>query len=234
MSLLLTFFVLLLSMATFDKKRVELAIGSLEGSLSVLEEGRETEIHTPSPIRALPLQQDEDAPETVNVFASVVTEYNEMTRVANGPSVKFDEAEEGFTLQIPSELLFDSGSANLNNQDGILFLKRLAMEIVNLPNDMSLKVTGHTDNVALSGTGRFQDNWQLSVARGISVVRELVTNRVNPARLQSCGAGEFKPVATNSTPDGRALNRRVELHFFSLKSSEEGRAEQFIQGLQQL
>lgn len=225
MSLLLTFFVLLLSMATFDKKRVELAIGSLEGSFSVLEEGRETEIQPPKDIKATPLVNNEDTPEAVNVFASLITEYNEMTKVAHGPSIRLEEAESGFKIQIPGEILFGSGSARIENSDGLLFLKRIALELNKLSNDMHVNVTGHTDSIPISGNGEFVDNWQLSTARGISVVKELVKNRVLAQRVAAAGAGEYKPVATNQTVDGRAKNRRVELYVFSANIEGEEKAE---------
>lgn len=215
MSLLLTFFVLLLSMATFDKKRVEAAIGSLEGSLSVLEEGRETEIQPPKDIKATPIENNEDTPETVNVFASLITEYNEMSKVAHGPSIKLQEAESGFVIQVPGEILFDSGSAEIRSDDGRLFIKRLALELNKLSNDMHIRVTGHTDSVPLSGSGKYSDNWQLSAARGITVVKELIKSRVLAQRVSSGGAGEYQPISTNQTSDGRAKNRRVDIYVFS-------------------
>ncbi len=219
MSLLLCFFVLLLSMATFDKEKIELAIASLDGTFSVLEKGKHTEVSTPERIKATPMETDIDSITAENVFASVITEFNEMTRLAKGPSVRLEEAEDGFLMRIPAEILFESGSAELKEGDALLLLKRLSLEINKLPNDIQVKVTGHTDDQKFTDNRMYVDNWDLSVARGVAVTEELLNNRVNPARLSACGEGEFNPVSTNATAEGRAKNRRVDLYFFSTKSA---------------
>lgn len=218
MSLLLTFFVLLLSMATFDKKRVEMAIASLEGTFSVLETGKQSEVNPPKTIYALDLKTDQDTVEAENVLASLITEYDEMTKMAQGPSVKLEEAEDGFIVRIPNELLFAKGSAEIRQSDMQLLLKRIALEINKMPNNIHLKVSGHTDNTPLGENGRYGDNWTLSTARALAVTRELQDNRVRPARMAACGEGEYKPVSTNATEEGQANNRRVELYFYSNKS----------------
>jgi len=220
MSLLLTFFILLLSMATFETKKIDQAIGSIQGALGVLEIGRLTEIMPPQRFQALPVKQNVDTPEAINAFASMITEYSEMTKVSDGPAITIEEAEDGFIVTIPSELLFDSGSAQITNKEGILFLKRTALEINKLPADIYLKVIGHTDNDPLRAGANFADNWELSIARGVNVANLLLDERVDPARISAGGNGEFDPVATNSTEEGKAKNRRVELHFFSIKQNE--------------
>jgi chemotaxis protein MotB len=74
-----------------------------------------------------------------------------------------------------------------------------------------LRVDGHTDNVALSGSGRYRDNWELSSARAISVVKFLIAQGVPADRLVAAGFGEFQPIAPGDTPEARATNRRIEL-----------------------
>ena len=219
MSLLLCFFVLLLSMATFDKEKIELAIASLDGTFSVLEKGKSSEIATPERIKATPMETEVDSETVENVFASIITEYNEMTKLAKGPAVRLEEAEDGFLLRIPEEILFEPSSAEIKNSDALLLLKRLAIEINKIPNDIQLKVTGHTDNTPIRNSQKYTDNWELSIARGISVTQELLNNRVNPTRLSAGGEGEYNPIATNITEEGRAKNRRVDLYFFSIKSA---------------
>lgn len=218
MSLLLTFFVLLLSMATFDKKRVELALGSLDGAFSVLESGEKSEVKPPKPVYATPMETDTETIESQNVFANLITEFNEMNKVAFGPSVKLEEAEDGFVVRIPNSLLFEKGAAEITNPDAFLFLKRISLEINKLPNGIHIMSAGHTDNTPLGENGRFVDNWELSAARALNVVRELQNNMVDPVRMAACGQGEYLPVSTNATTEGRAQNRRVDLHFFSTKS----------------
>lgn len=217
MSLLLCFFVLLLSMATFDTEKVAEAIGSIEGALSILEKGVKTEINPPQDIQATPIEVDEDTPEAQNIFASLITEFTEMTNVAHGPSIKLEEAENGFVVRLPNDILFESGSSDITNSDAILFLKRAAIEIRKLSNDIELFVIGNSDNVPLRGSARYQDNWHLSVARSISVVKELERSGVRSSRLAVAGDGDNNPIATNATSEGRAQNRRVDLYFYSIK-----------------
>ncbi|MCD8285438.1 MAG: OmpA family protein, partial [Prevotellaceae bacterium] len=77
--------------------------------------------------------------------------------------------------------------------------------------DIDIYIEGHTDSVPIH-TAVYQDNWDLSVIRSTSVVRILTeTYGVSPLQIQPCGRGEFKPVDTNSTPEGRARNRRTEI-----------------------
>jgi len=74
-----------------------------------------------------------------------------------------------------------------------------------------LRVDGHTDARPLSGAGRLRNNWELSAARAISVVRYLIEKGVDPKRLVAAGFGEFQPLEEGETPDALAKNRRIEL-----------------------
>jgi chemotaxis protein MotB len=115
-----------------------------------------------------------------------------------------------------SEVLFPSGMAILN-EAGSEEMKKLAVALIDLqkeiPDDINwvLRVDGHTDNIALSGTGQFKDNWELSSARAISVVKFLIANGVPANRLVAAGFGEFQPLEPGDTPEVRARNRRIEL-----------------------
>jgi chemotaxis protein MotB len=115
-----------------------------------------------------------------------------------------------------SEVLFPSGAAVLNPA-GSEEMKKLALALIDLqkeiPDDINwvLRVDGHTDDIALSGTGQFKDNWELSSARAISVVKFLIANGVPANRLVAAGFGEFQPLEPGETPEVRAKNRRIEL-----------------------
>ncbi|RCW80532.1 peptidoglycan -binding protein [Phyllobacterium bourgognense] len=115
-----------------------------------------------------------------------------------------------------SEVLFPSGTAILNPA-GSDEMKKLAAALLDLqkeiPDDINwvLRVDGHTDDVALSGTGQFRDNWELSSARAISVVKFLIANGVPANRLVAAGFGEFQPLEPGVAPEVRARNRRIEL-----------------------
>ena len=115
-----------------------------------------------------------------------------------------------------SEVLFPLGSAVLN-EAGSEEMKKLAVALIELqkeiPDDINwvLRVDGHTDNIALSGTGQFKDNWELSSARAISVVKFLIANGVPANRLVAAGFGEFQPLEPGDSTEVRARNRRIEL-----------------------
>ena len=74
-----------------------------------------------------------------------------------------------------------------------------------------LRVDGHTDARPLSGTGRFRDNWELSAARAISVVKYLIGKGISPAHLVAAGFGEFQPLEPGDSDEAYAKNRRIEL-----------------------
>jgi chemotaxis protein MotB len=219
MSLLLCFFVLLLSMSTMDAKKIKEAIGSLAGALSVLEGGTQTEVSRNRIQQATPVEQQDETTDAVNRMSSAVIEYNEVAQSGNGPAISLEEGEEGFLIRLPADISFKNGSAVIENQDSILFLKRLALIIKTLPNEVEVQVRGFTDNVPPPRNSIYQDNWELSTARAVSVVKELIKIGVNPARLGAVGYSEYRPVTTNATPEGRAKNRRVDIYFFAKKKS---------------
>lgn len=102
---------------------------------------------------------------------------------------------------------FTSGSADLSDEARDI-MARIA-SATDRP-DRSIIVTGHTDDVPVSG--EFADNFDLAAARAAAVVRELVdTERVDPARISAVSKGEFAPLADNATEEGRAKNRRIEI-----------------------
>ena len=111
-------------------------------------------------------------------------------------------------VSLSEQLLFPSGSAVVNPK-GVDALSKLAA-VLNLNPDVSVNIEGHTDSIPIRG--RYQDNWDLSTARANSIVRILVnTSRGDPTRVISSGHSYYEPVASNSTPEGRAKNRRTDI-----------------------
>jgi len=115
-----------------------------------------------------------------------------------------------------SEVLFPSGGADLNPA-GEAEMGKLAAALIELTKeipaeiDWVLRVDGHTDNVPLSGSGRYRDNWELSSGRATSVVKYLISQGVPANRLVAAGFGEFQPIAEGDSPEARSQNRRIEL-----------------------
>ena len=228
MSLLLCFFVLLLSMSSMDAKKVSEAIGSLSGAMSVLEGGTKTEISKRRIQESTPLENRDESSEAVNKVSQAIIDANEMLEKGKGPAISLEEGEEGFVIELPASLLFKSGSATIENDDALLFLKRIALIIGELPNDIDVSVQGHTDNLGPGQNSPFKDNWELSSARAISVLQELLLDGISPKRVNAAGFAEYRPLATNVTKSGREKNRRVELHFYGKKSNEETKVKSSI------
>ena len=112
-------------------------------------------------------------------------------------------------VSMSDKLLFKSGSAAIETK-GIEAIKVLA-DVLNKNNDIDILVEGHTDAIPIK-TAQYHDNWDLSAARAISIVRILTDEyNITPTRLTASGKGEFSPKATNATPEGRASNRRTEI-----------------------
>lgn len=115
-----------------------------------------------------------------------------------------------------SEVLFPSGG-NVLNPEGEVEMAKLAGALLDLAKEIPpeinwvLRVDGHTDNVPLSGSGRYVDNWELSSARAISVVKYLISKGVPANRLVAAGFGENQPIAEGDNVEARAQNRRIEL-----------------------
>ena len=111
-------------------------------------------------------------------------------------------------VSMQESLLFPSGSAAVNEK-GKEALQTVAQALNNNP-DINVVVEGHTDSIPIKRA--FEDNWALSVARATSIVRLLTnTYAVDPTRVTASGRSYFEPVDTNSTPEGRARNRRTEI-----------------------
>lgn len=110
-------------------------------------------------------------------------------------------------LTLPNPVLFREGSATLSAEaDAILIpLARLFSE-----SDNPILIEGYTDDVRIVG-GRLRSNWELSAARSFAVVEFLMAQGLPPARFNARGYGQYRPVASNLTPEGRAQNRRIEI-----------------------
>jgi len=136
---------------------------------------------------------------------------NKMSEALNG----FNSSELTVTqkngkvyVSLSENLLFPSGSAVVNPK-GVDALAKLAA-VLNLNPDIAVNIEGHTDSLPIRG--RYQDNWDLSTARANSIVRVLVNNyKVDPISVEASGHSMYDPVDSNSTPDGRAKNRRTEI-----------------------
>lgn len=109
------------------------------------------------------------------------------------------------TIELP--FFFDTGSAQIH-AEARPALESLVIPIKEFPNDIIIE--GHTDNVPILG-GKYRSNWELSVARAVSVINFFIEKGVDPGKLVAGGYGEFHPAFPNDTPGHRAKNRRIEI-----------------------
>jgi chemotaxis protein MotB len=133
-----------------------------------------------------------------------------LRREINDKEVSIEMLGRGLVITFVSEVLFDSGKATLK-ADSLEKLAKVAGVLQTTVKDLRVGIEGHTDNVPIQRSG-WKSNWELSSARAMSVLHYLIdTEGLEPNRLSGTGYGEFHPVASNDTKEGRQKNRRVEI-----------------------
>ncbi|MGC5324865.1 OmpA/MotB family protein [Brevibacillus sp. SYSU BS000544] len=123
-------------------------------------------------------------------------------------NVHFEETSEGLMIRFPEKVMYASGSADLSDKG-----KQAVTNVAKVLQRFTYKVRieGYTDDVPISNS-QFRSNWELSSARAISVMRELVDSNGLPAsRFMVAGWGEYHPIVDNANAENRAMNRRVEM-----------------------
>lgn len=154
--------------------------------------------------------------ESNNLDGEVLTEF-----------VSAHKSEEGVILTIKDLVLFDSGSAEIKDSAKKL-LDKLAPLIKQKGSD--IRVEGHTDNVQLSDSSRYKDNWELSTARASEVVAFILGQHiVGPEQVSVAGYAEYKPVAENNNPENKAKNRRVDIVLISDFTDAENKAQEKVE-----
>jgi chemotaxis protein MotB len=122
-------------------------------------------------------------------------------------STRLTKNERGLVVSLAEAGFFESGEASIRS-DGLAIIDKLAQSI--LESEALVRIEGHTDSQPIA-TSRYPSNWELSAARASAVLAHLVLKGINPSRLSVAGFAGERPVADNTTPEGRALNRRVDL-----------------------
>lgn len=241
MNLLLCFFVLLFSMSTVDAQKFELVAASFANTFSIFTAGGQAigdGILISNGVSQLSnldeyVQSMGKAEDSEQVINDVLEEYENQSLAASEELAEYveealketdigDEVEVSFNSQyvlltMNGALLFDSGEAKLK-EDSYQMMTQIA-KILERYSDGIIEVEGHTDNVPMHGA-KYSNNDELSSARAISVFNYLIQNTtIEPSRIKHSGRGEYVPVADNSTAEGRAMNRRVEIKIYNYYSS---------------
>ena len=130
-----------------------------------------------------------------------------------------EQIEQGIILRLPADLLFEEGRADLNNEEMITYVRRIAEIIKKLPPEVKIDVRGYTDDKPLANNAPYKDLYELAAARAYAVMDNLLANGVNPERLSYSSYGQYSPVAPNTTIENRAKNNRVEIFLSSSPNS---------------
>ncbi|MDE6663812.1 MAG: flagellar motor protein MotB [Lachnospiraceae bacterium] len=244
MNLLLCFFVLLFSMSTVDAQKFEMIAASFNQTFSIFSAGA-TAIGDGVLISNGVSQLNEldqyinstgkmDTGETVSEDVASAQAELEKAQLEESEELaeKIEEALEEnnldkdidieFTAQyvqltLKGSLLFDSGSVEL--KEAALPVLDQVGAILERYAQSTIEIEGHTDNVPMSGA-KYSNNDELSSGRALSVFNYMMqTTGLNPATVKHSGRGEYVPVADNSTPEGRTMNRRVEIKIYNSLSS---------------
>jgi chemotaxis protein MotB len=127
----------------------------------------------------------------------------------NANDIQVEERNGKLYITMANKILFDPGQAKLAKASDSLLMK--FAQVINRNPNLSLLVEGHTDNDPVKiHKSQYPDNWSLSVARSLAVVRSLEKAGVDPKRLTASGKGETQPIADNATDEGKEKNRRTE------------------------
>lgn len=219
-TLLLTFFILLFSMASLDKVRFQQiatalnsAFGASGGNMINTNNGKNvlTLIHKPTSLndsktdRIINSSPQKRATELTD-FLTTVKQDIHAKRLDK--YIKVIEDNQTIVLRVSSIILFNSGSAEIK-PTGVSTLKKLGSHLKNL--DREIFVQGHTDNQPIN-TALYPTNWELSTKRATNIVIFLIKHcGLDPTQLTPTGNSEFKPVARNETETQRSQNRRIDI-----------------------
>lgn len=183
-TLMFTFFAALYALSSMDTAKIEKFSGSLKKAFQVIDE-------------PIPLYEDRNK--------AVIEDLRKVITDVSGVSVKSDPR--GVVVTFSDAVLFASGSGDIK-QEAFGVLEKLSKTLNDAPGRITIE--GHTDNIPVSG-GKYASNWELSTARAASVLHFFIKQKLDPNKFSIAGYGEYRPLTSNDTEDGRAKNRRVEL-----------------------
>ncbi|MCX8065063.1 MAG: flagellar motor protein MotB [Candidatus Hydrogenedentes bacterium] len=201
MSLLLTFFILLAAFSTISEEDFKKAMGSLEGAFSVFPKYQG--------LMDMQMVGKKEKQRMMQQTAQKLAEELQIKGLDKQVQVEYD-AKGGIKITLPDVILFDKGEAELK-PEAVPVLDVIA-KTLGVLRGVFIEVKGHTDNAPIQNTGRFRDNYDLSYARAVQVMRRLQSlGTLSSENFEITACGPNQPVASNLTEEGRAQNRRVEI-----------------------
>jgi chemotaxis protein MotB len=218
MSLLLCFFVLLLSFSEMDRQKYKQVAGSLEKAFGVQRKNRVMEI--PKGMKLIAKDFDQEAIAT-RIKEDLGREIDHLIKDSLSDlkdQISLESGENEVIIRLMGESTFDSGKDKIRPQ-----LKPLLKKVGTILNasEGDISVAGHTDNVPIR-RGPFRTNLRLSAARASAVAEFLVAEvRIDPRRISTMGFGEYRPIESNDSAQGRQKNRRVEIILGNIPSRDQ-------------
>jgi chemotaxis protein MotB len=221
-TLVMIFFVVLYSMSNLDNQKYQQlasglnkAMGGGGATLIGKDQGTSIDSNT-APVDTNVVNPDEQA--RLEQVKSLVDKYLSSSGLSDSVATSIEER--GLVLSFKDTLFFDSGKADIKNEQ----IKKLVEigKILNQPiiNSSYIRVEGHTDNIPIS-TYEYKSNWDLSVIRAANVSQLLINQSgIKPERISATGYGEYRPKMSNSSEAGRASNRRVDILIMNTKFNE--------------
>ncbi len=215
MSLLLCFFVLLLSFSEMDKAKYKEVSGSLAKAFGVQHKVRAFQV--PKGVKMIAKDFDQELIPTKpreefvsiqkkvgeSLKKEIETQFQDMKDL-----IQVEVGEKEVAIRLMGETAFDSGKADIKEQMAPLLLK-IGSVLAETKGDII--IAGHTDNVPLNG-GPYGSNLKLSIARAATVAEFLLAKAaISPGRLSTMGFGKYRPMESNDSAEGRKRNRRVEI-----------------------
>jgi chemotaxis protein MotB len=218
MSLLLCFFVLLLSFSEMDRQKYKQVAGSLEKAFGVQRKLRVMEI--PKGMKFIAKDFDQEIIETRiredlgreidDMLSSKLEEYKDQ--------IAMEASEDEVIIRLMGESTFDSGKVEIREK-----LKPLLVKVAKIleKDNGDIIVAGHTDNVPIL-RGPYRTNLRLSIARAAAVAEYLLSHSdIDAKRISTMGFGEYRPIQSNESARGREMNRRVEIILSNLPQAHQ-------------
>lgn len=207
-TLLLTFFVMLFTTAEIDGSKLQLIIAAFQG-LGVLEGGNTLEsgqlAELGNTIMQLPSQESGRALD--NARKQAISQFQPEIK---SEQVRISVDERGLIISLAADSFFRSASAEVDIEESRELLQRIAGLLSTLEG-RKYAIEGHTDSFPTDPNGPWPSNWELASARANNVLRYLVDFGVSENEFRTVAYGDTQPIADNSTEEGRALNRRIDI-----------------------
>jgi len=219
-TLLMALFMVMFSMAIVDQNKFDALKSSLSqafeptimpGGKSIANTGGQSQVQEIAPAAPAghsthPMSAKESAD-----MAQLEREVEaEAKSLGVADKVSTVPVERGLAIEILNDnMLFESGEARIK-PDGLALLDRLAPILLKRGAANGIEVEGHTDAMPINGA-QYPSNWELSTARASAVVRALIAMNLPASKMSAVGRAHLHPTSTNTTPEGRARNRRVDL-----------------------